>query len=96
MTAVTTAAGVFASADDAEARSPGEAVPLAERAAALTGRRDAQVLDVLAVAYAAAGRFDDAVATAREAQAKAAPALARDIARRLALFERREAFVDKR
>ena len=64
--------------------------------ALLTGRRDAQVLDVLAVAYAAAGRFDDAVATAREAQAKAAPALARDIARRLALFERREAFVDKR
>lgn len=47
----------------------------------------------MAVAYAAAGRFD---ATAREAQAKAAPALARDIARRLALFERREAFVDKR
>ncbi len=96
VTALTTAAWVFASADDAEARSPGEAVPLAERAATLTGRRDAQVLDVLAVAYASAGRFDDAVATAREAQAKAAPALARDIARRLALFERREAFVDKR
>ena len=42
----------------------GEAVKLAERAVALTSRRDLSVLQTLAAAYAAAGRFDDAVATA--------------------------------
>lgn len=97
VSALTTAAWVFATAADGEARSPGEAVPLAERAAQLTGRRDARTLDVLAVAYASAGRFPDAVATLREAQAMAAadPALARDLARHLALFERREPLIDK-
>lgn len=95
--AVSTAAWVLATASDREARSPGEAVPLAERAVQLTGRRDARTLDVLAVAYAAAGRFDDAVAAEREAQphATAEATLAREIARRLALFERREPFIDK-
>jgi len=94
--ALTTAAWVLSTAGDGTVRAPAEAVPFAERAARLTGRRDARALDVLAVAYASAGRFDDAVNTAREAQALADPALARDIAARLAMFERREAFVDKR
>jgi tetratricopeptide (TPR) repeat protein len=48
-------------------RDPGEAVRLAERASGLTHDQDAAVLDVLAAAYAAAGRFDQAVATARSA-----------------------------
>ena len=46
-----------------------QAVTLAERAAQLTGYRDARVLNTLAAAYAAAGRFDEAVATARAALA---------------------------
>ncbi len=46
-----------------------QAVALAERAAQLTGRRDARVLNTLAAAYAAAGRFDEAAATARAALA---------------------------
>ena len=46
-----------------------EAVGLAEHAAQLTGRRDARVLNTLAAAHAAAGRFDDAAATARAALA---------------------------
>lgn len=96
VTALTTAAWVMATAPDSSARAPREAVSLAERAAALTGRTDAQTLDVLAAAYAAAGRFDEAAATAREAQGKARPDLAADIARRLSLYERREAFVDRR
>lgn len=54
---------------DASIRNPREAVPLAERAARVTLRKDAAVLDVLAASYAATGRFDDAVATAREALA---------------------------
>jgi Flp pilus assembly protein TadD len=93
--AQTSAAWLLASADDPAVRAPAEAVVLAERAAALTTRRDAQVLDVLAVALASAGRFDDAVRTAREALALATPPLSRAIAARIALFERREAFVDR-
>jgi tetratricopeptide (TPR) repeat protein/mono/diheme cytochrome c family protein len=46
---------------------PSEAVRLAERASRLTHGQNAAVLDVLAAAYAAAGRFDRAVATARAA-----------------------------
>ncbi len=55
-----------ASYEDA-VRNPPEAVRLAERAASVTGQSDPGVLDVLAVAYAAAGRFDEAVATAQKA-----------------------------
>ncbi len=62
---------------------------------ALTGRQDARALDVLGVALASAGRFDEAVAAAREALGKATPPLTAAIAARVALFERREAFVDR-
>jgi len=44
-----------------------QAVSLAERACQLTGDRVAPYLDTLAAAYAAAGRFKDAVATAQKA-----------------------------
>ena len=44
-----------------------QAVSLAEHAAQLTGHRDARVLNTLAAAHAAAGRFDEAAATARAA-----------------------------
>jgi tetratricopeptide (TPR) repeat protein len=50
-------------------RNPSEAVRLAERASRLTSGKDAGVLDVLAAAYAATGRFDEARATARAALA---------------------------
>jgi tetratricopeptide (TPR) repeat protein/mono/diheme cytochrome c family protein len=93
--AVTTAAWVLATAADPNTRAPGDAVSLAERAVALTARRDARALDVLGVALASAGRFDEAVAAAREALALATPPLSAAVAARLALFERREAFVDK-
>jgi tetratricopeptide (TPR) repeat protein len=54
---------------DPRIRDPREAVRLAERASRLTDRKDAAVLDVLAAAYAATGRFSEAVATARAALA---------------------------
>jgi tetratricopeptide (TPR) repeat protein len=44
-----------------------EAVAAGEQAAALTAERDVPVLDALAAAYAAAGRFDRAVATVERA-----------------------------
>lgn len=60
-------AWLLASHPNAARRDPGRAVALAERAAALTGHGQPAVLDVLAAAYAAAGRLDRAVATAERA-----------------------------
>jgi tetratricopeptide (TPR) repeat protein len=72
---------------------PSEAIRLAERASGLTHGQDAAVLDVLAAAYAAAGQFERAIATARAALA-ALPASASltdrasSIRHRLDLFEK--------
>ena len=62
-------AWLLATHPDPLIHNPSEAVRLAERATRLTDREDAAVLDVLAAAYAAAGRFDEAIATARAALA---------------------------
>ena len=51
----------------AEGGDPVRAVTLAERACQLTRDRVAPYLDTLAAAYAAVGRFNDAVATAQKA-----------------------------
>ena len=79
---------------DAGLRAPGEAVSLAEQAAALTGRRDVNVLATLAAAYAAAGRFDDAVAAQRQTIALAAPIagpeVMTELQRRLTLYLRQQ------
>jgi tetratricopeptide (TPR) repeat protein len=74
VTAIASLASVLAAAPDPASRKPQEAVVLAERAVALTGRRDANTLDVLAVAYAAAGNFDRALAIIDEALALDPPA----------------------
>jgi tetratricopeptide (TPR) repeat protein len=55
----------------AEAGDPARAVTLAQRACELTGNSDANCLDTLAVAYAASGRFTDAIATTQTAIALA-------------------------
>ncbi|OFW29423.1 MAG: hypothetical protein A3H97_17250 [Acidobacteria bacterium RIFCSPLOWO2_02_FULL_65_29] len=73
-----------------------EAVRLAERADALTGHRDAAVLDALAAAYANAGSFDRATATAslalRAAESARLLNLAAEIRDRLALYRQGRAF----
>ncbi|MHC4967156.1 MAG: tetratricopeptide repeat protein [Planctomycetota bacterium] len=78
------------------ARDGAEAVRLARRAAALTGRGDAGTLDALAAALAEAGRFDDATSTAQEALELAETAgnsgLAEEIRARLELYERQEPY----
>ena len=56
---------------DPKIRNGAEAVRLAEQGCRLTGRKDPLLLDALAAAYAEAGRFPEAVATAREAEALA-------------------------
>ncbi len=76
---------------DAQVRDGAEAVRLAEQAVRLTREQDARALDALAAAYAEAGRFTEAAASARRAQAAAAaqgqPELAEQIGQRLALYD---------
>ena len=60
-------AWLLATLAPAEGGDPVRAVGLAERACKLTSDRVAPYLDTLAAAYAASGRFTDAVATAQEA-----------------------------
>ena len=82
----------LATCPDAGLRQPGEAVGLAQRADALTGHRHPHVLDVLAAALAADGKYDQAVATAQRAL-DAAPKQADDpwtraVRQRLMLYQR--------
>ncbi|MCP3957271.1 MAG: tetratricopeptide repeat protein [bacterium] len=69
-----------------------EAVRLAERAVELTGGGNPVALDTLAAAYAAAGRLEEAVATARraveQAMAEGNEALAAGIEERLRRYDR--------
>ena len=64
-------ARLFATCPNADFRNGSEAVRLAERACELTKRKNPEMLDTLAAAYAEAGKFSDAVKTAREAQTQA-------------------------
>lgn len=69
--------------------NPREAVRIASHAAELTQRRNPMVLNALAAAYAAAGRFPEAVKTAEAAEALAVrekPKLAAQIRERLNLY----------
>ena len=65
-------------------------VPLAERACELTQRDQPRLLDILAAAYADAGRYAEAAATAREAIARAnatgQSALATEISKRITFY----------
>jgi tetratricopeptide (TPR) repeat protein len=60
-------AWILATHPDPEVRDGAEALEPAQRAADLTRRRDPQVLDTLAAAYAAAGRYGEAIANAQKA-----------------------------
>jgi len=60
-------AWVLATNEDSRYRDADEAVALAERACELTEYKSPGVLDTLGAAYAAAGRFDDAVRAGQKA-----------------------------
>ncbi len=83
-------AWILATDDSAEVRDPARAIQLAERACALTGHKQPAMLDTLAAAYASAGRFSQAVETAKKAAALAEASgrseLAGDIRARLRLY----------
>jgi len=83
-------AWMLAVSTDASVRNLPEALALAQRAAQLTGSREASVLDTLAVVYAETGRFDLAIETAAKAEELATSAgqenHARLIRRRIELY----------
>jgi tetratricopeptide (TPR) repeat protein/mono/diheme cytochrome c family protein len=88
----------LATSPDAAIRQPAEAGRLAARADDLTNHQDARVLDTLAAAYAAEGRFAQAVATEQRALELAETAGNRDAAdqlrSRLELYRRNRPFRD--
>jgi tetratricopeptide (TPR) repeat protein len=81
---------------DPSVRNGKEAVRAAERACALTAHRSAIYMGTLAAAYAEAGRFGEAIATAETARdlayAAGQPALAVTNARLLELYRRGKAY----
>jgi tetratricopeptide (TPR) repeat protein len=84
---------ILAMDPDRQVHDPGEAVRLAERAAALTKRQDIRALETLAAALAASGRFDRAVVAMQEAVAIADRAgsaeMVRQLRERLELYRRK-------
>jgi tetratricopeptide (TPR) repeat protein len=89
-------AWIRATSWDPALRDGSDAVTLAERAAAATERRNVSVLDALAAAYAAAGRYDEAVETARLGIALASSAgqagVAAQFGERLRLYQDRKPY----
>jgi protein O-mannosyl-transferase len=84
-------AWLLATVDDVSIQDANRAIKLAERACELTRHKDPEYLDTLAAAYAAAGRFDDAVTTARQAvdfaRAGGREELANEIQNRMKLYQ---------
>jgi len=93
-------AWVLATCPEASVRNGAEAVVLAERALQLSGGREPAILDTLAVAFAEASRFPEAVQTARRALALAAEQnqqpLAEALKARIALYEAKTPFRETR
>jgi tetratricopeptide (TPR) repeat protein len=93
-------AWLLATCPDGPTRNGAEAVAYAERALQRARESDPAALDVLAAAYAEAGRFADAVKTARHAVMLATDRrdgrLAADIVSRLALYETNRPFHERR
>jgi len=93
-------AWILATDADPKVRRGAEAVALAEKACALTDRKDPSLLDTLAAAYAEARQWREAVAAAKEAFAlakqNALPELAAAIDERLRLYESRKPYHEPR
>ena len=92
--ALTGLAWILAVHPDPNVRQPEHAIQHAQRAAELTSHHNAVVLDTLAAAYAAAGRFERAVATADSALGLASSAAAGDLVDQIR--QRRELYKARR
>ena len=89
-------AWALATRSDEEFRDGARAVKWAEQVVATRGGRTIEAYDVLAAAYAEAGRFDDAVATIKTAMGSAEqtqqPKLAQSLQKRLALYQQKRPY----
>jgi len=92
-----TLAWLLATTPNATFRDPPEAVKWAEKACAVVGRSQASFLDTLACAYAAAGRFDEAVKTEQDAveaaRRQVGEELVKEYETRMHLFESRQPYL---
>jgi Flp pilus assembly protein TadD len=93
-------AWLLATSEDVAVRDPGGALVLALEAAQITGRRNPEVLDTLAAAYAAAGRFEEAARSQERALVLAEEMgrgdLAAELRDRLARYRERRPVRDER
>jgi Tfp pilus assembly protein PilF len=91
-------AWILATAEDAKIRNPAEAVNLAEHACELTKYEQPSLLDTLAAAYAAGGRFSQAIETAEKAidlaKKVSRDELAEEIQNRLQLYKSGQPYRD--
>jgi Tfp pilus assembly protein PilF len=91
-------AWVLATVEDEKLRNPTRAIELAEGACELTGYERPEMLDTLGVAYAAAGRFDEAVKIAEKAGELAVASgreeLVADIEKHLELYKANKPYSD--
>lgn len=89
---------LLATSPEDDVRDAAKAVEVGERAVRLTSRQDPLSLDTLAAAYAEAGRFDEAAATAREALHLEARrgTVDRELADRLSLYTSGRKFRESR
>jgi tetratricopeptide (TPR) repeat protein len=89
-------AWLLATLPQPEGGDPDRAISLAHRACELTGNQSIPDLDTLAVAYAAAGQFDAAVAAAQKAidlaRSTGQAELGKEIEARLELYRSRRAY----
>ena len=76
-------AWILATSPDPTLRDPDQAILFAQRADDATDHKDPAILDTLAAAYAAAGRFDQAVTTAQTATDLARAAQADQLAHQI-------------
>jgi tetratricopeptide (TPR) repeat protein len=99
LTAKNNLAWLLATSSEASLRNGQKAVELAQQAVQLSGGLSPPILDTLAAAYAEAGRFPEAVGTARRAlelsEAQSNKPLAEAIQNQLKLFEEHSAYHEK-
>ncbi len=88
----------LAASGETVAHNPGKAIRLALRACELTNYKRPELLDTLAVAYAAAGDFNNAVETAEKAlglcQSPERSTLKKEIENRLVLFKAGKPYIE--
>jgi tetratricopeptide (TPR) repeat protein len=89
----------LATSKDTSIANPAEAIRLAQHACELTQYKQAELLDTLAAAYASAGRFNEATATAEKAvnlaEAAGKKNTAEEIKKRLELYKAGQPYQQK-